>query len=282
MSNNVGNFGDSADEQLRRRLDSVPLPNYTESSKPAMEKAPEVSYGDSDASSGGTGISSGDSAAPAQEPKYADLCNGDAAIFPKTMQMKPEWNAIPAQEPVATVIVHNTAGECRIQSDRLCPELPIGMHSLYATPAPTAAPVLCSHRLADARNQVIKSGYACIDCGAVFAAAQAAPAVPVSDEQINPRDGWAVHVEVDAEFLPTDDAPTASLAAAQPKEAGEMTPGLAEHLAGLHARIAELEDAPAVPDEIERIAQEWDGCMFESVGEDIDIGAAIRRAGKIA
>lgn len=50
--------------------------------------------------------------------------------------------AAPAQDPVATVIVHNTAGECRIQSERLCPELPIGMHRLYAAPVSTAAPVV--------------------------------------------------------------------------------------------------------------------------------------------
>lgn len=29
----------------------------------------------------------------------------------------------------------------------------------------------CSHRLVDARNKVVTSGYLCIDCGAVFAAA---------------------------------------------------------------------------------------------------------------
>jgi DNA-directed RNA polymerase subunit RPC12/RpoP len=33
-----------------------------------------------------------------------------------------------------------------------------------------AAPT-CAHRLVDARNEVIKSGYLCLDCGAVFAAA---------------------------------------------------------------------------------------------------------------
>jgi hypothetical protein len=33
-------------------------------------------------------------------------------------------------------------------------------------------------------------------------------------------------------------------------------------------------------DLIEQIAQQWDGCMYESVGGDIDIGQAIRDAGK--
>ena len=31
---------------------------------------------------------------------------------------------------------------------------------------------------------------------------------------------------------------------------------------------------------IEQIAQQWDGCVYDAVGETIDIGDAIRRAGK--
>lgn len=33
----------------------------------------------------------------------------------------------------------------------------------------------------------------------------------------------------------------------------------------------------AVAQERERIAKEWDGCMYDDVGETVDIGAAIRR-----
>lgn len=33
---------------------------------------------------------------------------------------------------------------------------------------------------------------------------------------------------------------------------------------------------------VERIAQEWDGCMYDGVGEAIDIGAAIRSSVKRA
>lgn len=33
---------------------------------------------------------------------------------------------------------------------------------------------------------------------------------------------------------------------------------------------------------IERIAAEWDGCMYQGVGEDIDVGGAIRATAKRA
>jgi hypothetical protein len=39
--------------------------------------------------------------------------------------------------------------------------------------APVAEP--CSHRIADARNPVVKSGYVCVDCLALFAAADHLP-----------------------------------------------------------------------------------------------------------
>ena len=34
---------------------------------------------------------------------------------------------------------------------------------------------VCKHRITDARNQVVASGYVCIDCGALFAAAEHSP-----------------------------------------------------------------------------------------------------------
>ena len=37
----------------------------------------------------------------------------------------------------------------------------------------------CRHRIADARNPVVKSGYVCIDCGALFSAADHAPVQPL-------------------------------------------------------------------------------------------------------
>lgn len=58
-----------------------------------------------------------------------------------------------------------------------------------ASQAP-AAPTTCSHRIADARNPIVKSGYICIDCGALFSAADhglAAPAAPAVDAG---GDGW--------------------------------------------------------------------------------------------
>lgn len=42
--------------------------------------------------------------------------------------------------------------------------------------SPVAAP--CQHRIADARNPIVKSGYLCIDCGALFSAADHAGAEP--------------------------------------------------------------------------------------------------------
>jgi DNA-directed RNA polymerase subunit RPC12/RpoP len=34
-----------------------------------------------------------------------------------------------------------------------------------------AQPEQCRHRIADARNKVVKDGYICVDCGALFSAA---------------------------------------------------------------------------------------------------------------
>ena len=44
-----------------------------------------------------------------------------------------------------------------------------------------------------------------------------------------------------------------------------------------HSQPAELADASVV----EQIAQQWDGCQYDAPGEMVDIGAAIRRAGKL-
>lgn len=51
--------------------------------------------------------------------------------------------------------------------------------ALYAQP-PAAA---CNHRIEDARNPVVSSGYVCVDCGALFSAADhnEPPAVAVPD-----------------------------------------------------------------------------------------------------
>lgn len=38
----------------------------------------------------------------------------------------------------------------------------------------------CSHRIADARNKVVLSGYTCVDCGAVFEAADHASPAPIA------------------------------------------------------------------------------------------------------
>ena len=41
----------------------------------------------------------------------------------------------------------------------------------YDREALAEQPAQCRHRIADARNPVVKSGYLCVDCGALFAAA---------------------------------------------------------------------------------------------------------------
>jgi len=46
------------------------------------------------------------------------------------------------------------------------------------------------------------------------------------------------------------------------------------------AVIAKLSQAQPAPPIVEQIAQQWDGCVYEGVGEDIDIGRAIRDAAK--
>lgn len=110
--------------------------------------------------------------------------------------------------------------------------------TIYGEAAP-AAPAACSHRIADARNPVVKSGYLCIDCGALFSAADhglAAPAAPAVDVRVAieklPRysygyksDEWGMNSHLtsykaeDGKFLRRDDV--LSAITAQAKEGGE-------------------------------------------------------------
>jgi hypothetical protein len=63
-----------------------------------------------------------------------------------------------------------------------------------AAPSQPAVDALCSHRIADVRNEVVKSGYMCLDCGALFAAADHASepkALTLTDEQRDALE-WAV------------------------------------------------------------------------------------------
>lgn len=73
-----------------------------------------------------------------------------------------------------------------------------------ASTPPTAAEQ-CSHRIADVRNKVVKSGYMCLDCGAVFAAADhdgprasSAPAVQAVGELV-PK--WAGQFDSHAQWV---------------------------------------------------------------------------------
>ena len=50
---------------------------------------------------------------------------------------------------------------------------------------PEQEPVACIHRIVDVTNKVVKSGYMCMDCGAVFRAYTTPPQrKPLTDEQI--------------------------------------------------------------------------------------------------
>lgn len=56
-----------------------------------------------------------------------------------------------------------------------------------ALSASTEAAATCAHRVVDARNQIVKSGYICIDCGALFAAADhtTPPAATLSTDSVH-------------------------------------------------------------------------------------------------
>ena len=48
---------------------------------------------------------------------------------------------------------------------------PSQAEAVYLAMLATAPKAACTHRIADARNPVVKSGYLCVDCGSVFTAA---------------------------------------------------------------------------------------------------------------
>lgn len=84
------------------------------------------------------------------------------------------------QEPVARL--HIRMGENYLECDidvldgtqLQASDSPVDVY--LAAPLPLGK--YCQHRLVDARNAVIQSGYMCIDCGAVFRAADHSSAVP--------------------------------------------------------------------------------------------------------
>ena len=61
--------------------------------------------------------------------------------------------------------------------------------ALAATPAG-----VCNHRIVDARNQVVKSGYLCVDCGAVFSAYDHV-ATPTATAQVPAVDTETIHLQ---------------------------------------------------------------------------------------
>lgn len=51
-------------------------------------------------------------------------------------------------------VIHRDDGPCHYPNDK----------------EPEPEPVACIHRIVDVTNEVVKSGYMCVDCGAVFRA----------------------------------------------------------------------------------------------------------------
>jgi len=71
-----------------------------------------------------------------------------------------------AQKIAECVAVIKSAVKGRFPHEQALEEL---VSYTHPQPAPVQEP--CRHRIADARNPVVKSGYICVDCGALFSAA---------------------------------------------------------------------------------------------------------------
>lgn len=65
------------------------------------------------------------------------------------------------------------------------------------------------------------------------------------------------------------------------RDGGASTSSVAPYSIAAYARSdGALAPRAELPELIEQIAQQWDGCEFDAVGEAIDIGAAIRLAAR--
>lgn len=85
----------------------------------------------------------------------------------------------------------------RSDDDRVSVAMGILQEALAEDSSGTEQPARCRHRIADARNPVVKSGYLCVDCGALFAAADHTkqPAQePVCDK--DPQGCWSVRCQL--------------------------------------------------------------------------------------
>jgi hypothetical protein len=105
-------------------------------------------------------------------------------------------------DEVRTICVPHGAGVDKTITEWLAERL--------AAPSQPAAPAVhaqkeCAHRVVDARNQVVQSGYMCVDCGALFAAADhgersanAAPSTAAQGATLKWRDSYeAEHKRVE-------------------------------------------------------------------------------------
>ncbi|MTD33989.1 hypothetical protein [Paludibacterium denitrificans] len=72
--------------------------------------------------------------------------------------------------------------------------------AVEAIAAAEAAQPVCQHRIADARNQVVQSGYLCMDCGALFSAADHGESQqPASTQPVAAPDEVRLAVEAERE-----------------------------------------------------------------------------------
>ncbi|WP_320533626.1 hypothetical protein [Robbsia andropogonis] len=77
----------------------------------------------------------------------------------------------------------------------------------------SAQSVECQHRIADARNPVVKSGYICVDCGALFSAADHSGESTQSERPVDEADIEAVVRAVKKEGVPADLADAVAVSA---------------------------------------------------------------------
>ncbi|TDS70449.1 Lar family restriction alleviation protein [Comamonas sp. JUb58] len=89
------------------------------------------------------------------------------------------------QDQIAAVMLQHGTPEQQLQALATCCNVsPESIKAMVAA-AQEKVQAQCMHRIADARNPVVKSGYLCVDCGALFSAADHdAPQAEVQAEPV--------------------------------------------------------------------------------------------------
>lgn len=108
----------------------------------------------------------------------------------------------------------------------------------YCASAATVAEPKCAHRIVDARNPIVKSGYLCIDCGAVFGAADHDGA----KQQVEPSDEAASYKRMFEDAVRSLAAIDEALGI-DPDESGGAAPIL-EAIAALKKQAAQQQAEP--------------------------------------